>query len=99
MPHKFDAAFDGTAAMAAMSIPMWLADVELWGGGVGDPGWCAVAGAAHRDCVAGFAAGASFLVSLLIRSFFEDRPRKRLFCCVLWARIIRHLTPERIQSC
>ena len=80
-----------------------LADVargcRVVGEGVGDPGWCAVAGAAHRDCVAGFAAGASFLVSLLIRSFFEDRPRKRLFCCVLWARIIRHLTPERIQSC
>ena len=31
MPHKFDAAFDGTAAVAAMSVPMWLADVELWG--------------------------------------------------------------------
>ncbi len=31
MPHKLDTAFDGTAAMAAITAPLWLADVELWG--------------------------------------------------------------------
>jgi hypothetical protein len=31
MPHKLDAAFDGTAAMAAITAPLWLVDIELWG--------------------------------------------------------------------
>ena len=31
MSHKLDAALDGTAAMAAITAPLWLAEVELWG--------------------------------------------------------------------
>ncbi|HVA15474.1 MAG TPA: hypothetical protein VNF99_19655 [Stellaceae bacterium] len=31
MNHKLDAAFDGTAALAAIAAPLWLADAELWG--------------------------------------------------------------------
>lgn len=31
MNHKLDAAFDGTAAVAAIAAPLWLADAEIWG--------------------------------------------------------------------
>ena len=31
MNHKLDAAFDGTAALAAIAAPLWLADAEVWG--------------------------------------------------------------------
>jgi hypothetical protein len=31
MTQKLDAAFDGTAAMAAITAPLWLENVELWG--------------------------------------------------------------------
>ncbi len=31
MTQQFDAAFDGTAAMAAITVPFWLQSVELWG--------------------------------------------------------------------
>jgi hypothetical protein len=29
--QKLDAAFDGAAAVTAISAPLWLADIELWG--------------------------------------------------------------------
>lgn len=31
MNHKLDAVFDGAAATVAITAPLWLADVELWG--------------------------------------------------------------------
>lgn len=31
MNHKLDAVFDGAAAVTAISAPLWLANVELWG--------------------------------------------------------------------
>jgi hypothetical protein len=31
MNHKLDAVFDGTAAVAAIAAPLWLADAEVWG--------------------------------------------------------------------
>jgi hypothetical protein len=31
MNHKLDAAFDGTAALAAIAAPLWLLDAEVWG--------------------------------------------------------------------
>jgi hypothetical protein len=31
MPHKLDTVFDATTAMAAVTVPFWLQDIELWG--------------------------------------------------------------------
>lgn len=31
MTQKLDAALDGTTAMAAVTVPLWLENVELWG--------------------------------------------------------------------
>ena len=31
MNHKLDAVVDGAAALTAISAPLWLANVELWG--------------------------------------------------------------------
>lgn len=31
MTHKLNAALDGTAAMAAATVPLWLERFELWG--------------------------------------------------------------------
>lgn len=34
MTQKLDLAFDGTTAAAALTVPFWLQDVELWGRGL-----------------------------------------------------------------
>lgn len=30
MTHRLDIAFDTTTAMAAVTVPFWLQDIELW---------------------------------------------------------------------
>jgi hypothetical protein len=34
MTQKLDLAVDGTTAMAAITVPFWLQDIELWGRGL-----------------------------------------------------------------
>ena len=31
MTHKLDFVVDGTTAMAAITVPFWLQNIELWG--------------------------------------------------------------------